>query len=161
MEHITNAITVRGCLRELPRYSHENHGRRFYRFVLEVPRLSGAVDLLPVIAEEALVLELDPCAGEMVTVSGQIRSHNQRTDGIRRLIIFIFAFGGSELPLLLGSTLPKALSVQTHLVYMSPDLLQRPLAMAMNGVVLLLSGGMALLYSALVHRLNRKIGGVK
>ena len=77
------------------------------------------------------------------------------------LIIFIFAFGGYELPLLLGSTLPKALAVQTHLMYMSPDLLQRPLAMAMNGVVLLLSAGMALLYSLLVHQLNRKIGGAK
>ena len=77
------------------------------------------------------------------------------------LIIFIFAFGGYELPLLLGSTLPKALAVQTHLVYMSPDLLQRPLAMAMNGVVLLLSASMALIYSGLIYRLNRKIGGVK
>jgi len=77
------------------------------------------------------------------------------------LIIFIFAFGGYELPLLLGSTLPKALSVQTYLVYMSPDLLHRPLSMAMNGVVLLLSAGMALLYSMVVSRLNRKIGGVK
>ena len=77
------------------------------------------------------------------------------------LIIFVFAFGGYELPLLLGSTLPKALSVQTHLVYMSPDLLQRPLAMAMNGVVLLLSGAMALTYSAVICRLNRKVGGVK
>lgn len=77
------------------------------------------------------------------------------------LIIFIFAFGGYELPLLLGSTLPKALAVQTHLTYMSPDLLQRPLAMAMNGVVLLLSAGMALVYSMVVSRLNRKIGGAK
>ena len=77
------------------------------------------------------------------------------------LIIFIFAFGGYELPLFLGSTLPKALAVQTHLMYMSPDLLQRPLAMAMNGVVLLLSAGMALAYSFVIHQLNRKIGGVK
>ena len=77
------------------------------------------------------------------------------------LIIFIFAFGGYELPLLLGSTLPKALSVQTYLSYMSPDLLQWPLAMAMNGVVLLLSAGMALAYSMVVSRLNRKIGGAK
>ena len=77
------------------------------------------------------------------------------------LIIFIFAFGGYELPLLLGSTLPKALAVQTHLMYMSPDLLQRPLAMAMNGVVLLLSSGMALAYGVVVYHLNRKIGGVK
>ena len=75
------------------------------------------------------------------------------------LIIFIFAFGGYELPLLLGSTLPKALSVQTYLAYTSPDLLQRPLAMAMNGVMLLLSMGMAALYSLMVNRLSRRIGG--
>ena len=42
------------------------------------------------------------------------------------LIIFIFAFGGYELPLLLGATLPKALSVETYLAYTAPDLLQRP-----------------------------------
>ncbi len=91
MEHTTNAITLRGTLQDLPRFSHENHGRRFYRFILEVPRLSGAVDLLPVIAQEQLVNELDPTAGEMITVLGQVRSHNQRTDGIRHLLIFVFA----------------------------------------------------------------------
>ena len=91
MEHTTNSITIRGSLVELPRFSHENHGRQFFRFILEVPRLSGAVDLLPVIAEAPLVEALDPCAGSMVTVCGQIRSHNQRTDGVRHLLIFVFA----------------------------------------------------------------------
>lgn len=91
MEHTTNSITVRGSLTELPRFSHENHGRRFYRFVLEVPRLSGAIDLLPVIAEEPLIMDIDPTAGAMLTVTGQIRSHNQRSDGVRHLLVFIFA----------------------------------------------------------------------
>lgn len=91
MEHISNAITVRGSLLELPQFSHENHGRKFYHFALEVPRLSGAVDILPVIAQEQMLLELDPSAGDMITVTGQIRSHNQRIDGVRRLMIFIFA----------------------------------------------------------------------
>ena len=50
MEHACNSITVRGQLQNLPEYSHENHGRRFCRFYLEVPRLSGAVDVLPVVA---------------------------------------------------------------------------------------------------------------
>ena len=76
------------------------------------------------------------------------------------LIIFIFAFGGYELPLLPGATLPKALSVQTYLAYMSPDLLQRPLAMAMNGTMLL-SMGMSVLYALVVVAVNRKIGGAK
>ena len=91
MEHMTNSITIRGSLTDLPRFSHENHGRRFFRFTLEVPRLSGAVDLLPVITEEQIIAQIDPCAGSMLTVSGQIRSHNQRTDGIRHLLIFVFA----------------------------------------------------------------------
>lgn len=91
MEHTTNSIILRGSLLELPLFSHENHGRQFYRFTLEVPRLSGAVDLLPVIAEKSLVDELDPCAGSMITVCGQVRSHNQRSDGARHLMIFVFA----------------------------------------------------------------------
>lgn len=91
MEHTTNSITVRGSLQALPQFSHENHGRKFYRFILEVPRLSGAVDLLPVIAEYSLLASIDPTAGEMLTVTGQIRSHNQRTEYARHLLIFIFA----------------------------------------------------------------------
>lgn len=91
MEHTTNFITLRGSLRDLPEFSHENHGHRFYRFCLEVPRLSGTVDVLPVIAEEALVNCMDPSGGEMITVTGQIRSHNVRTETARRLMIFVFA----------------------------------------------------------------------
>ena len=91
MEHTTNSITIRGYLQELPRFSHENHGREFYRFLLEVPRLSGAVDVLPVIAHKALIGSIDPSGGEMLTVTGQIRSHNQRTEGARHLLIFVFA----------------------------------------------------------------------
>lgn len=91
MEHAANSITLRGQLRELPVFSHENHGKRFFRFVLDVPRLSGAVDTLPVIAEESLVANIDPTGGSMLTVTGQIRSHNYREDTVRRLLIFVFA----------------------------------------------------------------------
>ena len=75
------------------------------------------------------------------------------------LIIFIFAFGGYELPLILGATVPKALPVQAYLSYMDPNLLNRPYAMAMNGVILLLSMVMAALYGILTHRLCKRIGG--
>ena len=43
------------------------------------------------IAEAQLVNSIDPSAGEMITVTGQIRSHNQRTEGSRHLMIFVFA----------------------------------------------------------------------
>ena len=91
MEHTVNQITLRGSLRELPVFSHENHGRRFFRFLLEVPRLSGAVDTLPVVAQEQIINTIDLSGGEMLTVTGQIRSHNSREPGIRRLLIFVFA----------------------------------------------------------------------
>lgn len=91
MEHMANQITLRGSLSSLPEFSHENHGKRFFRFFLVVPRLSGAVDTLPVIAEEAVWDTLDLSAGEMLTITGQIRSHNVRLDGRRHLLIFVFA----------------------------------------------------------------------
>ena len=91
MEQTCNTITIRGSLCELPQFSHENHGRKFYRFYLDVPRLSGTVDTLPVIAQDILLKNLDPTAGSMIRVTGQIRSYNQRSDCIRHLIIFVFA----------------------------------------------------------------------
>lgn len=93
MEHSVNQIILRGTLQELPQFSHENHGKNFYRFHLEVPRLSGAVDMLPVIAQQEVLDSIDLSGGEMLTVTGQIRSHNIRSDGTRHLMIFVFASG--------------------------------------------------------------------
>ncbi len=91
MEQSVNQIALRGQLVELPRFSHENHGKRFFRFYLDVPRLSGAVDTLPVIAAEQVLNQIDLSGGEKLCITGQIRSHNIRTDGVRHLMIFVFA----------------------------------------------------------------------
>ena len=90
MEHIENQVRLRGCLLALPQFSHENHGRKFYRFTLEVARLSGAVDLLPVIAEDRLLNEIDLSGGGMLSVTGQMRTHNIRENGVRHLLVFVF-----------------------------------------------------------------------
>ena len=87
MEQITNQVTLRGTLAAAPRFSHENHGKRFFRFYLDVPRLSSAVDTLPIVAPES-VLEATPLEeGSMLSVTGQVRSHNLRSDGQRHLLI--------------------------------------------------------------------------
>jgi single-stranded DNA-binding protein len=91
MEHTRNRITLRGHLTELPQFSHENHGRQFYRFTLEVYRLSGAVDLLPIVAPRHIIDCIDPTAGSMIYVEGQVRSHNVRSENGRHLMIFVFA----------------------------------------------------------------------
>lgn len=91
MEHIENQVRLRGCLLAMPHLSHENHGKKFYRFTLEVARLSGAVDLLPVVAEERVLNEMNLSGGSMLTVTGQMRTHNIRENGIRHLLVFVFA----------------------------------------------------------------------
>lgn len=91
MEQSVNQILLRGQLRSLPEFSHENHGRIFYRFELDVPRLSGTVDTLPVITQLSVLNSMELSDGDMLTVQGQIRSHNVRSDGVRHLMIFVFA----------------------------------------------------------------------
>ena len=91
MEQHENLIVLRGDLVELPEFSHENHGKRFCRFSLEVERLSGAVDTLPVVASEGLMNNLDLFPGVRLTVRGQVRSHNHTDETGRHLMIFVFA----------------------------------------------------------------------
>jgi putative spermidine/putrescine transport system permease protein len=68
------------------------------------------------------------------------------------LITFAFSFGAYELPYLLGATLPRALPVQAYIEYLNPDLQNRPYAMALNGVMLLV----ALIVAVLYYRLMKK-----
>ena len=68
------------------------------------------------------------------------------------LIIFVFALGAYELPFLLGATIPKALPVLAYIEYMHPDMRHRPYAMALNGIVILLSVVSAMAYYALMRR---------
>lgn len=91
MEQLENRIILRGNLLGLPELSHENHGKRFCRFFLEVERLSGAVDTLPVVARQDLLETFVPEPGMMLTVRGQIRSHNHTDESGRHLMIFAFA----------------------------------------------------------------------
>ena len=75
------------------------------------------------------------------------------------LIVLVFSFGGYELPLLLGATLPKAFPVYTYIEFLKPDFKLRPYAMAMNGITLILSLMMALIYAVCMRRLMKKLGG--
>ena len=91
MEHNANQITLRGNLSAPPTFSHENHGKQFYRFFLEVPRLSRVADKLPVIVPKALLDAVPVAAGDTVTVIGQLRSFNNKSGQGSRLVISVFA----------------------------------------------------------------------
>ncbi len=75
------------------------------------------------------------------------------------IIIFIFAFGGYELPMILGATIPKAFPVYTYIDFIKPDFKLRPYAMAMNGITLIMSLLMAGLYAVLMQRVTKRLGG--
>ena len=91
MENAANRIALTGALDTLPEYSHTNHDRNFYRLTLCVERLSGAVDLLPVLAAEDVLNEADLFRGERIAVTGQVRSFNNREPVGRRLILCVYA----------------------------------------------------------------------
>ena len=91
MEYIINHIRLCGTMETAPAFSHENHGRRFYSFLLGVERLSGTLDRLRVLADWSLLNEADCAWGERILVTGQVRSYNQITDTGRHLIISVYA----------------------------------------------------------------------
>ena len=68
-----NEVLLEGIALEAPALSHENHGTRFYRFPLQVPRLTAGR------------LE-DPLRGR-----GQLRSFNNRSGVGNRLVLTVYA----------------------------------------------------------------------
>ncbi len=84
-----NQVVLEGQTAETPVLSHENHGVRFYRFTLQVPRLSGQSDLLPILLPESLLDQVRP--GVPLTVQGQLRSFNNRSGIGSRLILSVYA----------------------------------------------------------------------
>ena len=75
------------------------------------------------------------------------------------LIVFVFALGAYELPFILGATLPRALPVLSYIEYSKPDLLARPYAMAINGLIIAISCLVAAIYYILLRRNTKKLAG--
>ena len=84
-----NEVLLEGLALTEPERSHENHGAVFYRFLLQVPRLSGAADTLPVLVSQAL--RDGVAAGETLRLSGQLRSFNNRSGVGSRLVLTVYA----------------------------------------------------------------------
>lgn len=84
-----NEVLLEGVPVGAPERSHENHGQVFYRQMLEVPRLSGTPDLLPLLVREDLLPLTD--TGGPLRVEGQFRSYNDRSGTGRRLVLTVHA----------------------------------------------------------------------
>ncbi len=100
MDETRNELLLTGEALEEPAFSHENHGQRFYRFPLRMYRLSGQADVLPVMAPEERLTPLLPLMGRRLTVTGQLRSYNNKSGVGSRLVLSVLArtleHGGEE-----------------------------------------------------------------
>lgn len=123
MEHIPadiNKILLHGRLGASPVFSHANHGVEFYRFPLVVRRLSGVEDRIHVLAAGHLLESCPALEPEReVTVTGEVRTFNNRTGEGSRLVISVFArtilpvCGEDENALELAGTLCKPPSLRS------------------------------------------------
>jgi len=90
METQANSVFLSGKVASRPVLSHHIYGEGFYTFTLEVPRLSGEKDMLPITVSERIKNGVLLSENESITVAGQIRSYNKIVDGTSRLVLTVF-----------------------------------------------------------------------
>ncbi len=86
-----NYLTLVGKVTGEKKFSHEIYGERFYIFNLEIPRLSGIADIIPITISERLINEDTLAEGQKLLVKGQFRSYNSYESEKNRLILTVFA----------------------------------------------------------------------
>lgn len=86
-----NYLTLVGKITSDKRFSHEIYGESFYIFNLEVPRLSGNEDIIPITVSERLINDMDLSIGKKIIVEGQFRSYNSYENEKNKLILTVFA----------------------------------------------------------------------
>ena len=86
-----NYLTLVGKVTGEKRFSHEIYGERFFVFDLEIPRLSGNADIIPITVSERLITDEMLMQGKNLLVKGQFRSYNSYDNEKNRLILTVFA----------------------------------------------------------------------
>ena len=71
-------------------FSHEVYGEGFYEMKVQVKRLSGQADVLPVTISERLIEGNDLKVGSEICALGQFRSYNKIIEGKSRLMLTVF-----------------------------------------------------------------------
>ena len=86
-----NQIFLRGYVAGAPRFSHESHGTEYDTFPLSVPRLSGAADVLNILAARTAPVLPGLSPGDRLELTGEVRSYNNRSGTGSRLVISVLA----------------------------------------------------------------------
>ena len=86
----SNIIMLCGTVAEEAVFSHEVFGESFYTFKMEIKRLSGQKDILPVMVSERLMTGKEIKQGKRFSITGQLRSYNIITDNKSKLQLQTF-----------------------------------------------------------------------
>lgn len=86
-----NHLLLIGKITSEKRFSHEIYGESFYVFDLEVSRLSGNSDIIPITISERLITTEELAIGKKVVIEGQFRSYNSYENEKNRLVLTVFA----------------------------------------------------------------------
>lgn len=86
-----NYLTLVGKVTGEKKFSHEIYGERFYIFNLEIERLSGNADIIPITVSERIITDEMLTQGKNLLVKGQFRSYNSYDNEKNRLILTVFA----------------------------------------------------------------------
>ena len=87
----SNNVTLSGKITDLPTFSHEVYGEKFYEMTLAVKRLSDVDDFIPVLISERLLDSTLIALDSAVTVVGQFRSYNKLVGNKSKLVLTVFA----------------------------------------------------------------------
>ncbi len=97
MENPNNRMVAAGRLEATLELSHEVMNEPFYSGLLQVKRLSGAIDRLPITVPGKLLESIDAWGEEaLLLMQGQVRSYNKVVDGTGRLMVTLFVQHISE-----------------------------------------------------------------
>ena len=86
-----NYLVLVGRVANEKKFSHEVYGESFYLFNLEVPRLSGTSDVIPITVSDRLLTGTNLEVGSNIIVKGQFRSYNTYDNTKNRLVLTVFA----------------------------------------------------------------------
>ncbi len=73
-----------------PVFNHKTYGEAFYLVMLGIMRKSGYEDEIRLIISEKLLGGRSPKVGELLEISGQIRTYNREVDGRSKLEVTVF-----------------------------------------------------------------------
>lgn len=97
-----NQVKMAGEIGSDFQFSHETHGEKFYLFDLKIERLSGTVDVLPVLISERIVNVKKSGKGAFVEIEGELRSFNKHDGEKSHLVLTIFATRIEEVEVMQG-----------------------------------------------------------